>query len=193
MFTRFVLILILNICLYTLVVSQVTSPNLQPKLKPSYSPHTTTISDTAQKLRLIFVNEIGVRQTGHNTGPRVEQYLSATHLGPGYAWCGAFLAFGYDSAGLNRPAGSAAAWSPAWFPQSRRISKPLIRESDVFGIYFQNLGRIAHVGYVDAVGITVLSTIEGNTNSSGGRTGHSVLRKKRPLKFLRKNDFSRWY
>ncbi|PWG78593.1 hypothetical protein DDR33_21770, partial [Pararcticibacter amylolyticus] len=50
---------------------------------------------------------------------------------------------------------------------------------DVFGIYFPEKGRIAHVGFVDDWGDKYVVTVEGNTNEAGSREGDGVYRKRR--------------
>lgn len=57
------------------------------------------------------------------------------------------------------------------------IPKP----ADVFGIYFANLKRIAHVGFVDEWGDKHVITVEGNTNEAGSAEGDGVYRKRRPI------------
>src|SRR5690554_1094953 len=53
--------------------------------------------------------------------------------------------------------------------------------ADVFGIYFANLKRIAHVGFVDEWGEKQVITVEGNTNEAGSAEGDGVYRKRRPI------------
>lgn len=55
---------------------------------------------------------------------------------------------------------------------------------DVFGIYFPDKKRIAHVGFIDHWDGTWLITVEGNTNSSGSREGDGVYRKRRPVQSI---------
>ncbi len=50
---------------------------------------------------------------------------------------------------------------------------------DVFGIYFPEKGRIAHVGFVDEWEEPWVVTVEGNTNVLGSREGDGVYRKRR--------------
>ena len=56
--------------------------------------------------------------------------------------------------------------------------------SDVFGIFFPEKQRIAHVGFVDEMEGSWLITVEGNTNTSGGREGDGVYRKRRPVRSI---------
>ncbi len=55
---------------------------------------------------------------------------------------------------------------------------------DVFGIYFPEKGRIAHVGFVDDWGDKYVVTVEGNTNEAGSREGDGVYRKRRLISSL---------
>lgn len=49
--------------------------------------------------------------------------------------------------------------------------------SDVFGLYFPEKGRIAHVGFIETWGAKTVTTVEGNTNEAGSREGDGVYRK----------------
>lgn len=134
-----------------------------------------------------YLSQIGVKEVGLNTGTQVDLYLATTNLGPGYAWCAAFVAWVYTENGVPNPK---SAWSPAWFPQSKvvwqsnglKIRLPL--PGDVFGIYKANKGRIAHVGFVHRYSETITITVEGNTNDSGSREGDGVYLKRRPTRQL---------
>lgn len=57
---------------------------------------------------------------------------------------------------------------------------------DVFGIWFPEKGRIAHVGFIDEWGEKYAVTVEGNTNEAGSRDGDGVYRKRRPISSLYK-------
>lgn len=147
------------------------------------------------KIKRIYSAEIGVREeTGNNDGERVEEYLAITQLGTGHAWCAAFVSFVFSEAGFPQPR---TPWSPALFPKDRVIwergreglssavlggLKPHTpADGDVFGIYFANLKRIAHVGFVDEWGDKHVITVEGNASEIGGNEGDGVYRKRRPI------------
>jgi hypothetical protein len=55
---------------------------------------------------------------------------------------------------------------------------------DVFGIYFPEKKRIAHVGFIDSWDGSWLITVEGNTNISGNPEGDGVYRKRRPVRSI---------
>lgn len=136
-------------------------------------------------LKQTYESQIGVLEaTGNNDGYQVEQYLQSAGFGSGYAWCASFVNWVLIQCCLNTP--KSPAWSPVWFPASKVIysrdkqNNLSPSTSNVFGIYFANLKRIAHVGFIDSWNTgdwTV--TVEGNTNLAGSREGDGVYRKKR--------------
>ena len=135
---------------------------------------------TRVQLIQTFRNQIGVRQTNGNTGPEIDMYLASVGLDPGYPWCGAFASWGYQEHDLSVP--ETGAWTPSWFISSKVIPKEETDLADVGGIYFSNLGRIAHIVVFDEVWSdagNLILTIEGNTNDTGSREGDGVYRKRR--------------
>ncbi len=63
--------------------------------------------------------------------------------------------------------------------RTRPQKLPTPNTGDVFGLYFPEKARIAHVGFIDQWDGTWLTTVEGNTNDSGSREGDGVYRKRR--------------
>ncbi len=57
---------------------------------------------------------------------------------------------------------------------------------DIFGLYFPEQARIAHVGFIDKWDGTWLITVEGNTNVYGSREGDGVYRKRRLVTSINK-------
>lgn len=184
--------------------------------------------DGRPRLRAIYTAEIGVREaTGSNDGERVEEYLRYCNLGPGHAWCAAFVSWCFGQAGYGEPRNP---WSPALFPsnrvvwskssgvrsraQSREIEEQrtrgkdtswflvssviIPRQGDVFGIYYTNLRRIGHVGFVDGWDGKYGITVEGNTGPDpairedgspanpirAGPSTDGVYRKRRPIRTI---------
>jgi len=139
-----------------------------------------------ERVVAIYTAEIGVREkTGHNDGTRVEEYLKAANRNKGDAWCAAFVTWVFKQAGVDA---AVSGWSPDWFPAKNTIytsgktGNGTPQQGDVFGIYFQDKGRIAHVGFVDswkAGGSSYVITVEGNTNEAGSNEGDGVYRKRR--------------
>lgn len=147
-----------------------------------------------------YKSQIGVREaTGHNDGYEVAQYLESTGLIEGYAWCAAFVNWSIEKCGYHGP--EAPAWSPSWFTDNVIYSKGTLtykdsgykqpQAGDVFGIYYFQKRRIAHVGFVDnwSSGGSFV-TVEGNTNDAGSREGDGVYRKYRLKSQIHK--ISRW-
>ncbi|WP_257667477.1 CHAP domain-containing protein [Parapedobacter tibetensis] len=58
-----------------------------------------------------------------------------------------------------------------------------VRPGDIFGVYYANLKRIAHVGFVDEWGDTYMVTVEGNSDNA-------VQRKRRPISSI--HAVARW-
>jgi len=61
-------------------------------------------------------------------------------------------------------------------------SKP----GQVFGLYFESKGRIAHMGIITKEDRLHYITIEGNTDGSGGREGDGVYKKIRTKRSIYK-------
>jgi len=133
--------------------------------------------------------QIGVREsTGHNDGDQVEKYLRSAGMEKGNPWCAAFVNYCLQQCNIETV--SAPAWSPSWFADARcyykRGSKGVFecQTADVFGIYFSNKGRVAHVGFIDDQDGDYVITVEGNTNEAGSREGDGVYRKRRPKRTI---------
>ena len=160
------------------------------------APFTSFELQIRDQLQQVYTAELGVREaTGKNDGKRVEEYLAVTNLEKGYAWCAAFVSWTFAELGFKEPK---TPWTPSLFPAKRVIwsqkegSRLTVsaqeingsedvnpKNGDVFGIYFANLKRIAHAGFVDEWGDKYLMTVEGNTNEAGSAEGDGVYRKRR--------------
>ena len=57
---------------------------------------------------------------------------------------------------------------------------------DIFGLFFPEKGRIAHVGFIDEWKDPWVITVEGNTNVLGSREGDGVYRKRRLVRSVYK-------
>ncbi|MES2826711.1 MAG: peptidoglycan-binding protein [Bacteroidota bacterium] len=129
----------------------------------------------------IAQGEIRVREkTGNNDGERVEEYLACVDLKKGQPYCAAFVSWVFKQAGYASPR---TGWSPSLFPTSRLVAVAM--PGNVLGIYFPALNRIAHCGFVEKVNGDLITSIEGNTDGSGGREGDGVYRRIRNRKSIR--------
>lgn len=122
--------------------------------------------------------EVGVKEfTGNNDGERVEEYLTVVKLKKGQPWCAAFVSWVFARAGYVQPR---TGWSPSLF--NKQVNTQEILPGNVFGIWFPQFKRVAHVGLVEKKEGSWILSIEGNTNVSGSRDGDGVYRKRRHVK-----------
>lgn len=142
-----------------------------------------SVHDRRLKVTAVYESQIGVRElTGKNDGKSVESYLRYVGLGKGYAWCAAFTCWTLNQATIKNPK---SAWSPDMFPAASVIysttstQNQTPEQGDVFGIYFPDKKRIAHVGFIHKWGNAEVITVEGNTNQAGSREGDGVFKKRR--------------
>lgn len=134
------------------------------------------------KLLEVAESQLYVREaTGNNDGKEVERYLRTTGLGKGYPWCAAYVAWLHEEVNVPNPA---SAWSPSWFTSNvvyrrhqPRIQAFTSRPGMVFGLYYEHLKRVGHVGIIVQEQKLHYITNEGNTNGAGSREGDGVYQK----------------
>lgn len=117
-------------------------PAIEIVSPPTADEIRTQVADT-------YLSFLNVREaTGRNDGAEVKMFLAVTGFAEGNPWCAAFVAYCFTVNDIPNPK---SAWSPAWFPKYATIDhhREPPTQADVFGLYFNNLGRIAHVGFVD--------------------------------------------
>lgn len=138
-------------------------------------------SSIRSKVTTTYTSQIGVRElTGNNDGAAVETYLRYVGLSKGDPWCAAFVCW---ALGQNKVQNPRSGYCPTLFLtkniiyQRNRKSNPTPKVTDIFGIYFLEKRRIAHVGFIDSWTPTITTTVEGNTNEAGSREGDGVYRK----------------
>lgn len=142
---------------------------------------------STQALLDLLRKQIGVREKpmGSNRGPEVDAYNAAAKTEMGSPWCAAVRAWANRKVGLPVPDG--AAYSPSWFPKSRRVAAPVA--GDAGGVYFPSKGRIAHLVTVEELRRRDVVTLEGNTNAQGSREGDQFARRIRGKDAL---TYARW-
>lgn len=135
-----------------------------------------------QELHELLEGQLHIRElTGANDGPEVKAYLNAVGLDEGYPWCAAFVSWSFDAIGVDNPR---SAWSPhfarkkdiKWRPKTGGAQP---EKGDVFTLWYTNLGRVGHVGFIIRKSGNHYVTIEGNTNVEGSRLGIGVFKRKR--------------
>jgi len=161
----------------------------------------------------IAKEQVGVQEEpkGSNKGPMINEYLKAVGLGPGYAWCAAFVYWCYAAAakrvGVENAMVKTAGVYDCWNRSNNRKGVQKITKSEVVAgtavlqagdqfvmTYGRNKG---HTGIIESIteneaGTIVLHTIEGNSNNSGSREGYAVVRQTRLLSHKAIQGFLRY-
>lgn len=133
----------------------------------------------------IALGEVGAREDppGSNRGPRVDVYLRAAKLDPArgrYPWCAAFVSWAIREAQVR--AGGPWRWRGSasvalLLARNRALVTVLPQAGDVF-IHIGPGGN--HCGFVTGTRAGSVTTLEGNTDIHGSRTGGKVMQKFRP-------------
>jgi len=137
--------------------------------------------NTRASVQHTYAHEVGIRElTGNNDGMQVQVYLKYVGLQKGNPWCAAFVCWVLGQNNISNPK---SGYCPTLFSGQNEVWKRTLKNNfsplpgDVFGIYFPEKKRIAHVGFVDTWTSKTVNTVEGNTNDAGSREGDGVYRK----------------
>jgi hypothetical protein len=138
------------------------------------------------------IAQLGVQEVpkNSNSGPQVNAYLKRIGLGPGYAWCMAFVYWCVDEAAnelklknpLVKTGGVMLQYNTTKLRKLPNRSKG-IKAGDIFIMEFAN--GTGHTGIVEKVGKGLVYTIEGNTNDEGSRDGYEVARRERTISSIK--------
>ena len=126
--------------------------------------------------------ELGVCETGTNTGPVVDEYLRAVGINPPANWCAAavtaWIREGSKEIGADPPV-KGGAQAKGFIPQFERIGKWMARDglkaeailpgSVVIWSRGDPKSWTGHIGIVEATRGNTLYTIEGNSGPKGDR------------------------
>ena len=121
-------------------------------------------------------SNIGYRENGSNH----TKFHSIAKRPQGWAWCGIFLEAAARETGLDLP--GPLYYTPNAYAAYKRVGRvgQVPRVGAFAFVYYPHLGRIGHIGVVEAVNRDgTVSTIEGNTSTTGSRTGVGVFRQRR--------------
>ena len=132
----------------------------------------TTVRDSVEATFMQF-NGITER-TGHNDGPEIKRVLATCGLPEGYPYCAATVNWTFKQVGIETGVKGPAA-AANWFVDPYKIVYKKswqktgfeAKKAQVFGLWFPELGRIAHTGFIVAQYPTYYLTFEGNTSSKG--------------------------
>jgi hypothetical protein len=139
----------------------------------------------------------GVHETeGHDRGPEIDMFLRSQGLPPGKPWCASFVCFcimhAAKSLGVTPKFQYGGSVYKLWTRNpSLRLMEP---EGNCVFLIDHGLSkagqRIGHTGFV----ITppdeydLITTMEGNTNAAGSRTGGQAMRRTRNI-----SEFTKGY
>ncbi|MDJ1494525.1 hypothetical protein QNI19_16390 [Cytophagaceae bacterium DM2B3-1] len=149
-------------------------------LNSEFKPARLSADSVRLKLKQVFTSYVGTKElTGNNDGEIVESFLASVGLPKGYAWCAAFVKHCMDRVNVKT---RITAWAPSAVPRNLcvwmqgKVIKRLPKCGDVFGVYYANLKRIGHVGFIREwkFDSPYAATTEGNTNSQNSREGNGV-------------------
>lgn len=130
----------------------------------------------------IAAGEIGVTEIPaySNRGKEVESYLSSVGLSGGNAWCMAFVYWCVDQAAQAKVITNPLFKTGGVLRQSRERYWLSSQTPQIGSIFIMDYGNgFGHTGFVERIEGNTLYTIEGNTDSSGSRTGGRVMRQTR--------------
>lgn len=155
------------------------------------------------RLVTIAESQVGVRESGSNSGDDIRKYQEATSLAPGkWPWCAAFVDWCIQEwlkddevvKWLGLKVRTPEAWRPktalaygflGWAkdrPNTTNVLMPTERAQagDIVMYTF------SHVGIVVSDNGNTIQTIEGNTNGEGSREGDGVYSKIRNKSLVRR-------
>lgn len=114
-------------------------------------------------------------------GSNKQPYAAMAGHANGQAWCATFVVAGWKTNGVPLVHGTDTAFTPTM--QTSFSKAGLLfddpRAGDVGFKFHPELGRVAHVFYVEKVLGDFVQTLEGNSNTDGSREGKGVVRLKR--------------
>ena len=154
------------------------------------------------KLAKIAESQVGVRESGTNSGEVVKKYQDATNLEiKGFAWCAAFVdwcvAEWLKDAEAVKWLGLKVRTPEAWRPKTalaygflnwakdRPNTTEVIDRSEQAKPGDIVMYTFSHVGIVVSDNGKSIQTIEGNTNGEGSREGDGVYFKTRSRSLVR--------
>lgn len=150
----------------------------------SIEPIPTTITQLRKKIVAYAQQDAAIPTVEappqSNSGPRVNQMLANTGLGPGNFWCAAAVTTWYKSAGADVPP-SGAASCDTWYLWAKGRGKFSSKPVQGAAILYGSTSDAHHIGIVESINSDgTITTIEGNTSggSNFNRNGGGVFRKR---------------
>lgn len=179
-----------------LIADAIVGPMTWDALYKCLSCGTPSSQKLTDRVISILSGQVGVKEaTGKNDGVEVEAYLKSVGLGKGYAWCQAFLFYGFEKASkelsipnpMPRTAGVLDCWNKSKQYQVKKGERPQV--GDVFTMDFGK--GTGHTGIITDVQGDFINSIEGNTSvdptlPSEDRDGQGVYRRRRKISSINK-------
>lgn len=155
------------------------------------------------RLATIAESQVGVRESGRNSGATIRKYQEATNLDErGFAWCAAFVdwcimewltdAEAVKWLGLKvrtpeewRPK-TALAWGFLNWAKDRPNTTEVLMPSAKAQAGDIVMFTFSHVGIVISDNGRTIQTVEGNTNEEGSREGDGVYYRTRNKSLVRR-------
>ena len=136
----------------------------------------------------IAVSQLGIKEQPANSN-KVKfntWYYGREVSGSAYPWCMAFAQWCYDQAGIPLPLKTASCgellrWYRAHQPECI-TTKPMVGSLVIFD--FPGGASTDHVGILEGVGGTTVTTIDGNTGVTSEANGGCVMRRTRDKKYV---------
>lgn len=156
---------------------------MTPPIQDRYRLRAVTAKNKTLALRSVeyAIGQNGIREQTDNSGPAVDAFLAEVGLGPGYAWCMAFVYWNVQQAAgdlgvcnpLVRTGGVMRQWNET--KVEKVTSNP--RPGDIFVMDLG--GGAGHTGFVVDITDDTIKTVEGNTNDNGSANGDGVYMRER--------------
>jgi hypothetical protein len=128
----------------------------------------------------IALEQLGVKETAPNSGPKINEYLASCGLPPGHPWCAAMVCWciiELKKLGIPTNFRFSAGVMDMWAKNKLLYAIPKPKPGCIFIMKFG--GGKGHTGVVKAVEGNWVLTVEGNTDADGGREGVEVAEKRR--------------
>lgn len=132
----------------------------------------------SKKALSIAATQLGIRETGNNTGKDVEKYLKSVGLPGGHPWCMAFVVWCFEQSAASLKTKSPLLRTGGVLDQWNRVPAKYKKSAPSVGSIFimSTGGGKGHTGIITKVFPNgTFTAIEGNSNSNRSREGVKVV------------------
>jgi hypothetical protein len=161
-----ILLLFLSIGFLIFTIANLFVTLCEPSQKYELPADKNVISESYK----ILVSQVGVKETGYNSGFEVNQYLKSVGLNSGNAWCMSLQYYCFWKTGLKVPIKRSGNCQVVYEDAQKR-GRQTSYKSKVHDLLIWRLGatRSGHVGrIVKDLGMGWVNTIEGNVGNPQG-------------------------